>query len=148
MQKIESFLAGIASARKKTGVLHATEDFEAAIKSCLKAGYTLTEAESQFDVSVFLTDDELLTKIKAGTNQKQVLCIGVETFIGPRLSDGDFVEQFVKKLLVEEPPQPLIILLYSRRLFRIFARLYSLHLPNQIHALDLTTPELTDDENA
>ena len=148
MQKIKSFLSVIGSARKRTGILFATGEFEAAVKSCIKEGYALTEAENQFGGTVFLTDDELLAKIKSGTDAQPILYIGLETFIGPRFEDAGFVEQLVKKLIVEEPLNPVIILLYSRRLFQIFSRQYSLHLTNQIHVLDLTTQETAEDEYA
>ena len=146
MQRIKSFLADISGARKRTGILYATENFEAAVKCCIKAGYVLTEAENQFDGTLFLTDDELLIKIKSGANAKSILYIGLETFIGPRFNDAGFVEQLVKKLIVEEPPHPVVILLYSRKLFQFFSRLYSIHLTNQIHILDLIAQEPTEDE--
>lgn len=146
MQRINRFLSSISNARKRTGILYAMEEFETVISRCLSQGYMLSEAENQVGNNVFLKDDELIGNIKSGTVSKPVLYIGLETFVGPRFDDAGFVEQFVKKLIVEEPTYPVVLLLYSRKLFQVFSRLYGLHLPNQIHILDLSTPELTENE--
>jgi hypothetical protein len=148
MQRINGFLSSISNARKRTGILYATEEFETVISRCLSQGYMLSEAENQVGKNAFLKDDELIANIKLGTAEKPILYIGLETFIGPRFDDTGFVEQFVKKLIVEEPTYPVVLLLYSRKLFQVFSRLYGLYLPNQIHSLDLSTPELTENEYA
>lgn len=148
MQRIESFLAGIDSARKRTGILYATEDFEAVVKYCVRNGYVLVETASQYAGTIILKDDELIARMKLGAQSKPLLHIGVEAFVGPRFNDAGFVEQLIRKLMVEEPPNPIVLLLYSRKLFQLFSKLYSSYLTNQIHVLDLTAEQPTDNDDA
>lgn len=148
MQRIERFLAGVGGARKRTGVLYAAERFEDALQSCVAAGYKLMEATEQHTNSVILNDEELIKKIKSGTVHNPVIYIGLESFVAPRFDDAGFIEQLVKKLIVEEPIYPVVLLLYSRSLFHLFAKHYSLYFTHPVHVLDLTTEEPIEDDYA
>lgn len=148
MQRIERFLIGINEARKRTGVIHATEEFEEALQSCITAGYKLIEATEKHTDSIILNDDELINKIKLGTTPNPIIYIGLESFVGPRFNDAGFVEQLIKKLIIEEPTHPIILLLYSRSLFHLFAKHYSSYFTHPVHVLDLTTEEPIEDDYA
>jgi hypothetical protein len=146
MQKIKRFLADVGGARKRTGILYATEDFEKVLKFCVAAGYTLVEATNQHLDSVIQNDEELIKKIKLGASDRPIIYIGLEAFVGPRFEDAGFVEQLGRKLIVEEPIHPVVLLLYSRKLFHLFANLYNSSLTHQNHVLDLTAEEPTEDD--
>lgn len=148
MRRIERFLTNINEARKRTGVVYAAEEFEDILQSCITAGYKLTEATEQHNNSIILNDMELINEIKIGTASKPIIYIGLEAFVGPRFNDAGFVEQLVKKLIIEEPAYPLILLLYSRSLFHLFAKHYSSYFTKPVHVLDLTIEETIEDDYA
>jgi hypothetical protein len=148
MQRIKSFLTGINEARKRTGVIYAVEGFEEALQSCITAGYKLIEATEQHTDSIILNDEELIKKIKLRTVFNPIIYMGLESFVGPRFNDTGFVEQLVKKLIIEEPTHPVVLILYSRSLFHLFAKHYSSYFTHPVHVLDLTTEEPIEDDYA
>ena len=148
MRRIEAFLKNLNRARKRVGVVYANEDFETVLSYCLTHGYKLVDATNSPTNSLFLTDDSLIAKTKEGSNDSKILHIGLELFIAPRLSEDGFVAQLIKKLAAEEPSNAVVILLYSRKLFHSFAKIYTSTQQNQVNVLDITAEQQVENEEA
>lgn len=138
MKNISEFSEVVRYARKRTGVIFADDEFSVAIKALTEEGYKLTDVTSQFDGKLFLTVDQLVGKLVAFINNEPILILNLELFIAPRLTDGRFVEELARKLVVLEPKQPIVLLFYSLPVYKTFSTIYQLTLQNQQHTLDLT----------
>ena len=148
MQRIENFLKNVANARKKVGVIYAGENFEGALQSCVNNGFVLAELDTQKLGPVVFQDHELVAKIKTGSDSQKMLCVGLESFVGPRFGDDGFTEQLVRMLSIEEQKFPVVLLLYSRQLFHVFSKVYGSQVANKNQVLDLDLNEIVDYEGA
>lgn len=135
---ISEFVDAIRYARKRTGIVMADETFQEVTQEFRTAGFIPTDMADQYDGKLFLTDDQIINKLNILAGDKPVLLVNLELFVGPRLTDGGFIEQLARKLVVAEPKQPIIILFYSAKLFSTFSTIYQLNPLTQRHTLDRT----------
>lgn len=137
MQKTEELLTIIRRARKRTGAILADGLFEAVIDQSKQAGFAIIDGSALHNGKVLLTDDQLLDKIKSLAGATPCLFLNLELYVAPRLNDPGYLKQLVQKLVVLEPKQPIVFLLYSAKVFSSFDAIYSQSLPSPQHTLNL-----------
>jgi hypothetical protein len=134
--KISDYVNYVCTTRKRTGVVFADNHFKQAIGQFKEAGLVLIDAADWFDGQIMLTDDTLIGKILKASQNAPYLLVNLELFIGPRLCD-DFLDQFIRKLLVKEPLNAAIILFYSKTIYTRFSHAYILKPATEHNILDL-----------
>lgn len=127
----------INRARKRTGAILADNLFEAVIEKCKQAGFVVVESSAKQNGKLLLTDDQLIERIKLLAGNSPCLILNLEMYVAPRLSDPNFMKQLAQKLVVLEPKQPIVFLLYSARVFSSLNAVYSQTLPHAQHTLNL-----------
>lgn len=137
MQKIEPLLATIKRARKRTGAILATTHFEAVLEESMLAGFAVVDASAQHVGKLLLTDEQIIEKVKQLAGSSPCLFLNLEMYVAPRLSNPGFLIQLVQKMVVLEPKQPIVFLLYSACVFSSFNAVYSQTLLQTQHTLDL-----------
>jgi hypothetical protein len=137
MLKTDLLLATIKRARKRTGAILATDQFEAVLEESMQAGFAVADAAAQHSGKLLLTDDQIIEKVKQLAGSSPCLFLNLEMYVAPRLSNPGFLTQLVQKMVVLEPKQPIVFLLYSARVFSSFNAVYSQTLPQTQHTLDL-----------
>ncbi|MFD1470396.1 hypothetical protein ACFQ48_19365 [Hymenobacter caeli] len=138
MQRTEELLANIRRARKRTGAILADGLFEAVIERSKLSGFAVVDGSVLHSGRVLLTDDQLLDKVKLLAGGVPCLFLNLEMYVAPRLNDPGYLKQLVHKLVVMEPKQPIVFLLYSAKVFSSFDSIYSQSLPTSQHTLNLT----------
>ncbi len=137
MQRIEELLATIRRARKRTGAILASSHFEAVIDQSKLDGFVIVDGSAKHKGRLLLTDDLLIDRIKLMADGSPCLFLNLELYVAPRLNHPGFLKQLVQKLVVLEPRQPIVFLLYSARVFSLFNAVYGQALPQPQHTLDL-----------
>ena len=137
MQRIEELLATIRRARKRTGAILASSHFEAVIDQSKLDGFVVVDGSAKHKGRLLLTDDLLIDRIKLMADGSPCLFLNLELYVAPRLNHPGFLKQLVQKLVVLEPRQPIVFLLYSARVFSLFNAVYGQALPQPQHTLDL-----------
>lgn len=138
MQRTEELLANIRRARKRTGAILADGLFEAVIERSKLNGFAVVDGSALHSGRVLLTDDQLLDKVKLLAGGVPCLFLNLEMYVAPRLNDPGYLKQLIQKLVVMEPKQPIVFLLYSAKVFSSFDSIYSQSLPTPQHTLNLT----------
>lgn len=137
MQRIEELIATIRRARKRTGAILASSHFEAVIDQSKQAGFVVVDGSAKHNGKLLLTDDLLIERVKLMADGSPCLFLNLELYVAPRLNHPGFLKQLVQKLVILEPRQPIVFLLYSARVFSLFNAVYGQALPQAQHTLDL-----------
>jgi hypothetical protein len=137
MQRTEELLTTIRRARKKTGAILADSHFSAVIDHSKQAGFAVVDGSANYSGRLLLTDDLLIERVKLLAHSAPCLFLNLELYVAPRLNNPRFLEQLVRKLVVLEPKQPIVFLLYSARIFSLFNAVYGQALPQPQHILNL-----------
>ena len=137
MQRIEELLATVRRARKRTGAILANSHFEDVIDQSKQAGFVVVDGSAKHNGKLLLTDDLLIERVKQLADGSPCLFLNLELYVAPRLNHPGFLKQLVQKLVILEPRQPIVFLLYSARVFSLFNAVYGHALPQPQHTLDL-----------
>lgn len=137
MQRTEELLTNIRRARKRTGAILADGLFEAVIERSQQRGFAVLDGSALHRGRVLLTDDQLLEKVKLLAGGSPCLFLNLEMYVAPRLNDPGYLNQLVQKLVVMEPKQAIVFLLYSAKVFSTFDAVYNQSLPSSQHTLNL-----------
>ncbi|MBC7570528.1 MAG: hypothetical protein H7319_12435 [Spirosoma sp.] len=136
--RISEFVQHIQSdGKKRTGIVLAYELYGQVVTNLRQTNATVVDCADLYDKHLLLTDDELLKKIREAGGNKAVLLLNLELFIAPRMPEGT-LDLFGPKLAAEEPRQALIILLYSRKIFKKFDQIFQRTPATQSHTLNLS----------
>lgn len=137
MQRTEELLTTIRRARKRTGAILADGLFEAVIERSKESGFAVVDGSELHNGRVLLTDDQLLDKVKLLAGGAPCIFLNLEMYVAPRLNDPGYLKQLVQKLVMMEPRQPIVFLLYSARVFSSFDAVYNQSLSTPQHTLNL-----------
>lgn len=137
MQRIKLLFATLHRARKRTGAILAPNNFEEVIGYGSQAGFNVVDISDHHSGKLLLTDDQLIEKVRLLAGSSPCLFLNLEMYIGPRLNNPNFFTQLLQKLIILEPKQPIVFLLYSARIFSSFNAVYGLTFPENQHTLNL-----------
>jgi len=136
MTKIEAFIKSIGSSRKRTAIVFMEDEMKATINEFKTLNVHILDASDWAIDKVIFSDNELIDKILLSSIGQTTLITNIELFLAPRFEDAIFLQDFLQKLMIKEPLQPIFILFYSKILYERFREFYKHHKPTESHYLE------------
>ncbi len=136
MTKINIFITNVSKARKRTAIVFMEDELKSTIAEFHANNVQTIDCCDLVTNEVIFSDDQLLKLIFDTTVGIKSLISNLELLIAPRMNEPQFLKNFIQKLIVKEPLEPVFILFYSKILYDKFKNFYKNYQPTEFHFLD------------
>ncbi len=136
MTKINIFINNVSKARKRTAIVFMEDELKSTIAEFNANNVKIMDCCDLVTNEIIFSDDQLLKLIFNTTVGIKSLISNLELLIAPRMNEPQFLKNFIQKLIVKEPLEPVFILFYSKILYDKFKNFYKNYQPTEFHFLD------------